>query len=154
MINNHIGSCSCQEKVNCTSCLRAPTGHRGGRKGIHRAAGLWDSPAPDTPTPFLLPPAFVACAHGLSASLVRDLLTHTAPLLAFSLPNNAATRAAVQCALSTVRVALAEPFPEPAWHMQVHLQRGHYPAAWHLLVHCSLGLHPSVHHMKMQHQLV
>lgn len=121
------------------------------------STGLQDSGVhqPQTPpTPFLLSPAFVACAHGFGASLARDLLTHTAPLLAFSLPNNAATRAAVQCALSTVRVALAEPFPEPAWHILMHHLRGHYPAVWHLPVHRSLGHHPSVHHMMVQHPLV
>lgn len=34
MIDNNIGSYSCQEKVNCTSCLGAPADHRGGWEGI------------------------------------------------------------------------------------------------------------------------
>lgn len=34
MINNNIGSYSCQEKVNCASCLGAPADHHRGQEGI------------------------------------------------------------------------------------------------------------------------
>lgn len=66
-----------------------------------------------TPFPSLLPLAFIVCARGLVSSLACDLLRRTAPVLAFSLLNNDAVQAAVPRALSTMRVALTEPFTEP-----------------------------------------
>lgn len=68
------------------------------------------------PFPSLLPLAFTACARGLVSSLACDLLTRTAPVPAFSLPNNDAGRAAIPRAPSTMSAALAEPFTEPVPH--------------------------------------
>lgn len=44
MIDNHIGSYSCQEKVNCTSCLGAPADHRGGWEGVFCLCSAFPNP--------------------------------------------------------------------------------------------------------------
>lgn len=44
MINNNIGSYSCQEKVNCASCLGAPADHRRGQEDIFRLCSAFHNP--------------------------------------------------------------------------------------------------------------
>lgn len=44
MIDNNIGSYSCQEKVNCTSCLGAPADHRGGWEGVFCLCSAFPNP--------------------------------------------------------------------------------------------------------------